>query len=165
MLIFRLLYNFRSIVIKRTPHADVYKCMVCKSYHGLRFCNRFLAMDAKARNRVVRQYEYCINCLAKGHTFRNCRSTNTCQRCNHFHHTLLHKDTPPRITLRNHNHQQQQRHRATPKRPKRPATKKSSTVNQLPPENMVPHERILSEAIKSLATVLCATPTPRRRHV
>lgn len=137
--------------------------MVCKSYHGLRFCKKFLAMDAKARNRVVRQYEYCINCLAKGHTFRKCRSSNTCHQCNHFHHTLLHKDTPPRITPPNRNYQVQQRHRATPKRPKRSAPKKTSASTQQPPENT--HERILSEAIKSLATVLCATPTPRRRHV
>lgn len=168
---FCILVYFRTNANRRPSNSDVYKCVLCTSYHALRFCKKFLAMDSQERNRVVRKFEYCINCLAKSHTFRKYRSRNTCHRCQHYHHTLLHTKTRLRITPPNRQHLTSPPPQRTQKIPKQssqrnPPPPKKATPNTSPP---MPDQHILSEAIKSLATVLCATQTPSstssRRHV
>lgn len=145
---------YRSNRNSRIKNLDVYRCKVCKGYHPLRLCPRFLRMEYRERNRVVRKYDYCINCLASSHTFRRCQSKNTCQRCQHYHHTLLHSSPPPRI-MPPSRRQQNPRQRVKAYKPKR--VKEHF-------QHAAPDQRILSEAIRSLAIVLCAS-TPTRRHV
>lgn len=144
-------------------------------------------MSTNERNSVVRKYEYCINCLAKSHTFRRCKSKHTCFRCQHYHHTLLHRATKPRIAPPSRQRQDSPQRQntqplkkanlklvpmpspanastSTKRKPKIPksstSTKKMFTKPNYPKKTVVPNQRILSEAIKSLATVLCATQTP-----
>lgn len=173
LLIFLYFYDSRPNTNRRSSsQSDVYKCRLCRSYHALRFCRKFLAMDSLERNKVVRKYEYCINCLAKSHTFRKCQSKNTCNRCQHYHHTLLHQSTRPRITPPNRQRQELQPYRKAAKQQKKPSTKATTKRKAAPRTSSkkpsplqtephpVPNQLILSEAIKSLATVLCATHAP-----
>lgn len=162
---------YRSNQNRVKKNFSVYRCKVCSAYHAIRFCPRFLRMNSMDRNRVVRRHDYCINCPAQSHTFKRCRSKNTCQRCNHYHHTLLHPSSHPRIMPPSRLGQQsspsQLGQRSSPSRhsqksiPKRSLPKPRKKKTPQPP---VPDQRIISEAIKSLATVLCAS-TPTRRHV
>lgn len=138
----------------RQRSSNVYRCLLCQRFHSIRFCGKFIRMDAEARNRVVRKHHYCINCLAKSHTFRNCKSKNTCKKCQSYHHTLLHTrvKATSRSRLEMHNN-----NRNPPDA--EPASQQTS-----------PDQRILSEAIRSLASVLCATSNQSatnsaRRHV
>lgn len=183
ILICSVFYSFRANTNRRI--SEVYKCTLCKSYHALRFCRKFLDMSTDERNSIVRKYDYCINCLAKSHTFRKCKSGNTCHRCQNYHHTLLHRTTKPRITPPNcqrqtsHPRQKTNNNKKPSPKPssgKKPqqrkdAPKKPSTTPQARKthEAQLPNQLILSEAIKSLATVLCATQTitssSTRRHV
>lgn len=159
---------------------DVYRCLMCKRYHALKDCPKFLRMDSEERNRVVRLKKYCINCLAKSHTLRSCKSRNTCRRCKHYHHTLLHH-YHPRVkgpvqsrlaitTIAERKHTSSKK--SGPKREKRnqPARKDKRTPAERSTEAVLPDQTILCEAIKSLATVLCVTTKraaipPARRHV
>lgn len=141
--------------------------MVCKRYHALRFCERFLRMSVKERNRAVRKYRYCDNCLARSHDLRSCTSMGLCRKCDSYHHTLLH---PSRVK----NDLRRQLNRQPTNRPannntinnRQVTTNKSngrsSNNNRQPTTNRnkpaVPDQQILSEAIRSLAQVLCATP-------
>lgn len=155
-------HYYRANTERRQRQRNVYKCVLCPSYHSLRFCHKFQAMDSQKRNRVVLKYEYCVNCLAKSHTLRRCRSSNTCQKCQHYHHTLLHPVTRPRITPPIRQHQNSRPQKGTTRASKKP-------VPTTEPDRHIPNQQILSEAIKSLATVLCATQAPAsipsRRHV
>lgn len=120
-------------------------------------------MDIDQRIKAVRRHKYCLNCLARTHTVRNCDSTDTCLKCRSLHHTLLHQHRQQRastttVAIRdrlgerngnarrvhsNANHKRKQQR-------KRPAP--VSPTNQ-------PDQRIISEAIRSLAAVLCSTST------
>lgn len=158
---------------------DVYRCLVCKKYHALKACPKFLRMDTEERNRVVRHNNYCVNCLAKSHTFRSCKSKNACRRCNHYHHTLLHHYHPrvrgpvkSRLAVTNDTKGEQQ----PKKKPgKEVSRNQSGRKHKRPPmehptDAVIPNQTILCEAIKSLATVLCVTSkrggnSPARRHV
>ncbi|KAI8116229.1 hypothetical protein CVS40_11664, partial [Lucilia cuprina] len=75
---------------QRQRDPAVHLCLVCKQYHALRFCRRFLNMTIQERIRMVRPYNYCGNCLARSHNLRSCSSLATCRKCDHLHHTLLH---------------------------------------------------------------------------
>lgn len=116
---------------------DIYQCLFCKKYHPLKYCKRFLSMDIKKRQRLVERYQYCANCLARSHVIRSCTSMKTCRRCDKLHHTLLHS---PRI------------------KPKI-STKPRQRIEQLTTNsnNATPDTKILSEAIRSLAQVLCVS--------
>lgn len=120
---------------------DVHQCKLCLKYHPLKYCCKFLNMEVARRRLMVKKYNYCGNCLARSHTIRSCTSFNTCKRCDSLHHTLLHlspqRSGNPRREATNRGH----RHR-------KPAVQRTSKPT--------PNAKILSEAIKSLAQVLCA---------
>ncbi|XP_075157837.1 uncharacterized protein LOC142231103 [Haematobia irritans] len=80
------LKNPRSTKFKR-----VYKCRVCNDIHPLRLCKRFLAMNPSRRRQEVERHGYCLNCLAHKHSKLTCFSKSGCRKCNHKHHTLLHR--------------------------------------------------------------------------
>lgn len=173
------LYHYRS---QKSNRSSVYRCGLCTRYHSIRFCSKFLMMTPAERNRAVRRHDYCINCLARSHTFRECRSKNTCQKCQHYHHTLLHPSDRPRVVPPSHAIQRTSpcrlSQRTSPSRhsqrtppshqiqraPPKLSQKRLSKEKQQPPATTVPDQQILSEAIKSLAIMLCAS-TQTRRHV
>lgn len=130
---------------------DFYKCKMCNRFHALNVCPKFLKMTPKERNLMILKNSYCVNCLARSHRFRDCRSRHTCRKCGRYHHTMLH----PIYTQ-------------TKQPQKQPQQKQTQALNGQD-DFMVPNQYILSEAIRSLASVLCAsqesTNAPARRHV
>lgn len=158
------LYFYRSKckcqqqVRKQTHGKEVFRCRLCTTSHSLRYCTKFLRMDTEERNRVVRKFDYCVNCLAQSHSFCRCESKNTCRKCSNHHHTLLHRQHPrvkPPSVYNQEVQPYRKSHRVSRKtqKPNRktPAARKQKEVNA------VPNPRILSEAIRSLASVLCVT--------
>ncbi|XP_065356386.1 uncharacterized protein LOC135950787 [Calliphora vicina] len=117
-------------------------------------------MDVTKRNQVVRRNKYCHNCLARTHLAQNCSSPDTCLKCALPHHTLLHpnhhqRDQPPRRSV----HQRVGQRNGVSKRPNKRTQTGASKPKPLqePTDRNQPNQKILSEAIRSLAAVLCAT--------
>lgn len=71
------------------------ECLVCFKFHPLRFCNIFKRMTTVQRAYAVRVHKYCVNCLARTHLLKDCRSAWSCQICGNLHHTLLHPTSEP----------------------------------------------------------------------
>ncbi|XP_046812416.1 uncharacterized protein LOC124421368 [Lucilia cuprina] len=145
-------------------------------FHAIRFCPKFMNMTVIRRIEMVTRHKYCVNCLAKSHSVRDCTSMASCRRCHRFHHTLLH---PSNIRVTIGSQTTQRRHpRPKPQRQTQPSTIQRSQLNQV--QTITPHtpttqpiiqhpsptqsatltapnQQIILEAIKSLANVLCAT--------
>lgn len=173
----------RSYHTKRITWLDpkIYKCMVCKGFHALRFCKKFLKMNVSMRKEIVNEHRYCNNCLARSHNLRGCTSMDMCKKCDKFHHTLLHPNTrqarhPKRVTTNQLRHkrierrlQKQQNQNQRPnqhaakktKSKRKPVNKPSTSSNATTPPTLttsaVPNASVIIEAIKSLATVLCTS--------
>lgn len=117
--------------------------MICHRYHPLRLCRKFLSMDSKTRNNVVDIHNNCVNCLARSHDIRACQSKDTCHKCSLYHHTLLHPSNhKPKQSITT----QQLRNR-----------QKQKSTNQQPSPAVIPDAKVIYEAIRSLAQVLCAS--------
>lgn len=69
---------------------EVLYCVLCRGYHGLRFCKNFKRMTVGRRREVVSNLGYCFNCLARSDSHNYCTSEEACRRCDQLHHTLLH---------------------------------------------------------------------------
>lgn len=72
------------------PFMEEFRCPLCKTRHGLRFCRRFLAMHPKERAAFVHQENICENCLGLSYTIQDCHSGSACRICWLGHYTLLH---------------------------------------------------------------------------
>lgn len=156
-----LTIHIQILSFYRSNHrsSEIYKCTLCHRFHSIRFCYKFLNMSVQERKRVVRDGQYCANCLAKSHTIRSCKSKNTCSKCKNHHHTLLHT-VHPNVQPPAHNRRQKSK----------PQLKRKNVNQKNLNQPDVPNHQILSEAIRSLASVLCATSQPvaqvqGRRHV
>ncbi|XP_075157960.1 uncharacterized protein LOC142231228 [Haematobia irritans] len=102
----------------RAPrNSNIHQCLICRKYHPIKYCRKFLAMSIKDRRRTVRQHGYCMNCLARSHDASGCTSPDLCQVCGHAHNTLLHLPIAARIQPRPSNRNETQNH-ARPRRPK-----------------------------------------------
>lgn len=66
------------------------ECHICKEEHRIYNCPKFLSLTIKERIDAVSK-NLCFNCLAKGHSAKNCRS-GSCHFCNKKHHSLIHLD-------------------------------------------------------------------------
>ena len=79
---------------KRTSHTFVtskMNCPFCKATnHYLSNCPSFLDKPVAKRFDFVKKSGLCINCLTKGHTVSNCKSSFRCRICQSAHHTKLH---------------------------------------------------------------------------
>ncbi|XP_075164269.1 uncharacterized protein LOC142240353 [Haematobia irritans] len=135
---------------QRSP--NVYKCKLCNKFHALKVCPRFLKMTPKQRNIWVLREVYCVNCLARSHRFRDCRSKNMCKKCGRPHNTLLHPNYTERKRRSSNN--------TTKEQP--PQTKGTNNTNNNNTSDsssqQTSNQKILSEAIRALATVLCTSP-------
>ncbi|XP_045477352.1 uncharacterized protein LOC123682646 [Harmonia axyridis] len=69
-------------------------CNYCKSSHNIYNCPSFLGKTASDRFKIVKDKNWCINCLHSGHQLNNCSSKSTCRTCNKKHHSLLHMRSP-----------------------------------------------------------------------
>lgn len=133
----------------RHQNSELYKCVLCQRLHALRFCKKFLKMSVKKREEVVERHRMCTNCLAKSHDLRGCNSVDTCRKCERFHHTLLHPKPE--------GSRKQRKTKAKPRQRQQPSSQPPSS--QPPPSqqvNSTTNAKILMEAIRSLANVLCS---------
>lgn len=144
--------------------------MLCKRFHSISVCPKFFKMQPVERCRTVRQFKYCVNCLAKSHTAAQCKSKNKCRKCRNCHHTMLHPNKPMIYTgtsvtntkrqQKNHPKQRKSQH-TQQQQPRHHKQQKSKRIGQKAKRNtsIQPfiNQTIISDAIRSLATVLCAT--------
>ncbi|XP_075148736.1 uncharacterized protein LOC142222463 [Haematobia irritans] len=135
---------------------NFYKCKLCNQFHALKVCPKFLRMNPKQRNIWVLKEVYCVNCLARSHRFRDCRSRNMCRRCGRPHNTLLHPnyaEQKTRSTTTSNINYDRSHSGNNANSDTNEASNNSSTPNQTSS-----NQRILSEAIRALASVLCSSP-------
>jgi Putative peptidase (DUF1758)./Protein of unknown function (DUF1759). len=66
-------------------------CPVCNGEHFIYQCSVFLRQDPQKRINTVNSLKLCSNCLRKGHSSHNCKSSK-CKTCGKTHNTLLHRD-------------------------------------------------------------------------
>ncbi|XP_059222567.1 uncharacterized protein LOC131998431 [Stomoxys calcitrans] len=145
--------NRRSSLTRRSRSPNVYRCKLCDRFHALKVCPTFLSMSPKQRNIFVLRETYCANCLARSHRFRDCRSRNMCRICARPHNTLLHPNYINRKP--NQSNGKTTKHKTTGSL--RRAAYNNSNTGQTTPDNNVAaaNQKILSEAIRALASVLC----------
>ncbi|XP_059220130.1 uncharacterized protein LOC131995384 isoform X1 [Stomoxys calcitrans] len=171
----------RSPIRAQISKPNVYKCTLCNRFHALKICPKFIAMTPKERNILVLKKIYCVNCLARSHRFRDCRSGNMCRKCGRPHHTLLHPNyvkapnmdhkrqpvSPKGSNSNNHRNKSDVRENIHRQRCHRrninikPNNNNSNnkiqtddTANTNSPAKA--NQQILSEAIRALASVLCS---------
>lgn len=72
------------------------KCAYCDKDHTIYQCTAFQALNPQQRQKATRDKGLCGNCLGRKHYVKECQSTNTCRTCKKRHHTLLHRDFPPK---------------------------------------------------------------------
>lgn len=75
-------------------------CSLCNDggHRYLFQCKRFRELEVKSRREVVREHNYCFNCLFTTHSVKDCPSSYSCQVCKRRHHTLIHEDEEPQAT-------------------------------------------------------------------
>jgi len=74
-------------------------CPVCRERHRTYSCEKFRAMPVDQRIAALKDWSGCRNCLRDGHVTKNCRSRWKCKYCRSRHHTLLHQQTNPTVTV------------------------------------------------------------------
>lgn len=65
-------------------------CNYCKLGHTIYKCPSFLEKSTSDRLRIVKEKNWCTNCLHSGHQINKCSSKSSCRTCNEKHHSLLH---------------------------------------------------------------------------
>lgn len=83
---------------KYTHHINVTSssCALCpKQPHVLRLCKKFLNLSVADRFSTVKKHNYCLSCLTKNHSVKDCKSNFSCTTCKGRHHTLLHRNVSP----------------------------------------------------------------------
>lgn len=74
-------------------------CHYCKQRHVITKCNEFLALSVEQRRKQIEKRNLCVNCFRDNHKTPDCKAT-TCKVCNTSgHHTLLHRDKAPSVTI------------------------------------------------------------------
>ena len=69
------------------------QCMVCKlSRQPLYACKKFENLPPEQMVNVLKQNEFCLNCLKPGHILKQCTSIHRCRKCQRPYHTWLHLD-------------------------------------------------------------------------
>ncbi|XP_035920072.1 uncharacterized protein LOC118517729 [Anopheles stephensi] len=71
----------------------------CAEPHHLRSCPKFYKGDVKFRREVIAKHKLCFNCLNPNHQVRSCNSVFRCNKCNARHHSMLHDNSPPQVTM------------------------------------------------------------------
>ncbi|XP_075157602.1 uncharacterized protein LOC142230865 [Haematobia irritans] len=68
------------------------KCTLCSiESHTIRKCPKFINMNAEDRISYIKKLNLCLNCFAKAHGVKDCKSPYNCFSCGKRHNTLLHR--------------------------------------------------------------------------
>ncbi|KAG5878722.1 hypothetical protein JTB14_032835 [Gonioctena quinquepunctata] len=71
------------------------RCIYChKGWHFLSRCERFKRLTPSKRYTLVRENNWCYNCLSPKHGVRDCPSDRVCSECTKKHYYLLHLGRP-----------------------------------------------------------------------
>ncbi|XP_075162304.1 uncharacterized protein LOC142234981 [Haematobia irritans] len=151
-------------ISRASARPGIYKCKMCNRFHALKVCPKFLWMTPRERKDLVLREVYCINCLARSHRFRDCRSPNMCRKCERPHHTLLHASyiqaETKRGNVRKSNSNLQRNHklrrRSETNNNRQRGIHQTNTTDRASPNQTTPNQQLLSEAIRALASVLCS---------
>lgn len=65
-------------------------CNYCRSNHSIYKCVSFSNKSPVERLQIVKDRQWCFNCLHSKHSVHSCSSQSTCRICQQKHHTLLH---------------------------------------------------------------------------
>jgi len=80
-------YNQNTLIATYSNHLI---CLFCDARdHYLSKCSRFLNLSPNLRYREAKKLHLCLNCLRKGHSLQQCKSTHS-KYCRMKHHSLLH---------------------------------------------------------------------------
>ncbi|XP_038111652.1 uncharacterized protein LOC119767340 [Culex quinquefasciatus] len=72
------------------PENPSTQCDFCAGVHINFSCPDFVKLSTNERTEKVKSHRLCFNCIQKGHSAKECRSKNSCRKCEKRHHTLLH---------------------------------------------------------------------------
>jgi len=62
-------------------------CPFCSGNHSPNLCE--IICDVTRRKQIIAEKRLCFNCLAKGHSLKDCRSRGRCLKCKRKHHTTI----------------------------------------------------------------------------
>ncbi|XP_052567192.1 uncharacterized protein LOC128093655 [Culex pipiens pallens] len=123
------------------------QCLACSESHRLFECPVFARKSIQQRQDLVYQKRLCWNCFRSGHQSRNCLSRFTCQVCHEKHHTLLHRDAPPKMSST----------QAAPKKPSQQPIQSTSTSVDPAPSTSNPESQVSLSVQSHRSTVLLET--------
>jgi len=82
-------YNQNTLISSAT-NSNHLICLFCDARdHYLSKCSRYLNLSPNLQYREAKKLHLCLNCLRKGHSLQQCKSTH-CKYCRMKHHSLLH---------------------------------------------------------------------------
>ena len=78
---------------------------LCTNKRKITFYDQFKEKSLSEKKKFIEQEKLRWNCLAKGHSLKNCESEVLCRvsNCNKLHHTLLHEGIPLKTDGIQHN--------------------------------------------------------------
>ncbi|XP_075170227.1 uncharacterized protein LOC142242533 [Haematobia irritans] len=75
-------------------------CNLCiGESHPIRKCPKFLQMNVNDRMSCIKRLNLCINCFAKSHNVKKCKSPYSCFSCHRRHNSLLHNNTLTPVSI------------------------------------------------------------------
>jgi len=90
-------YNQNTLIASAT-NSNHLICLFCDARdHYLPKYSRFLNLSPNLRYREAKKLQLCLNCLHKGHSLQQCKSSH-CKYCRIKHRSLLHMKNDPTAT-------------------------------------------------------------------
>jgi len=90
-------YNQNTFIASATNSNNLI-CLFCDAQdHYWPKCSRFLNLSPNLWYREAKKLHLCLNCLRKGHSLQQCKSTH-CKYCRMKHRSLLHLNRDPSAT-------------------------------------------------------------------
>lgn len=80
----------KSVIVRSHVVSNENNCPFCNSAHKLFKCNTFQKTSVEQGFKFVKSKNLCLNCFAKGHSLKDCKSSFSCAICKAKHNTLLH---------------------------------------------------------------------------
>lgn len=77
-------------------------CALCSQEHPIYCCSIFTNKSPQERLNLVKQNNWCGNCISTTHPTRNCKSPSVCKICKYRHHSLLHLNNKPNQNIYNY---------------------------------------------------------------
>jgi len=86
-------YNKNTLIASAT-NSNHLICLSCDARDHYFPVLSIFKLESESRYREAKKLHLCLNCLRKGHSFQQCKSTH-CKYCRMKHHSLLHMNHDP----------------------------------------------------------------------